>query len=798
MSKLPDAEPDQGLVESGDTITADTASPHDEEATGFDPPLHTVDHGGDTVDSALAGSPTLRDGVSPDTSAASDDTSLGETRRSSAISTVELVGRQVVADTVKTLPAIGDQAVDVSRKTVARTHDRDEGGEAFGAQSHTGDHEEASDEAGDGQGEPPDDIGDTAAEQGDDDPKILRLILMSRAQTRAAEIIDSLPPDTEHAPTIANGTVNLAIAAGVSRDPNTGANRYNDDILAEARTSVTALSDRMMAHGRSALRWQTDLHAEDSLDEETAEEMQFQISMFASARQEINSQAIPRILTAEAAAGSELAEGLLRSSVQDGRDRIEAKKTADPDYIVRPTGDRLSEERYEDFAEVHGVIKTAEALDIPVPVHVLAPEEPGDPQDFEVKLLLLEHDHRLAQPPPGRFFGDLDANARVHEGVADIMHSIEWDRDDQPTTRQLIATFPRLHDVIHETETKKLLTDHYLTQVWQDFDRIPMDVATYADIVDAACAVFDDPSMFDDPADGAAILDHFGSLINDAADQLRQAAEDTQDTELEMHVKAQIARNGAEWHARLSTFGTPPDETPVATAARVREDMERTSMDRRASDEMNMIYARELVKGGNPQAARALIELHTSDPDAIAEALTECLQVAAAPDPLFGRQPDRVEALRPGTLAMESAPDIAVMFEAAQAVTSDDITRIEVATRDIAQSVAEDVYALEVTDAKFIWVNTLLERADELSPAAGLQLRREVLPLLQASPTAGIYSAELLPIYRDLIRSGTAEDFQAIRKAMSRIGAQEDTIDQGLNTWAPLARMLARPPLQRR
>lgn len=190
--------------------------------------------------------------------------------------------------------------------------------------------------------------------------------------------------------------------------------------------------------------------------------------------------------------------------------------------------------------------------------------------------------------------------------------------------------------------------------------------------------------------------------------------------------------------------------------------------------------------------------MFTRDENVIADALAECLQVAVQPDPIFGEyHPERVEAFEPHPSMVRDLPDVGLVYNAAAAITHDDVERIGRATRDMVGSLDAPGSSAENRHMKFHWIDALLTRADTLDPVRGIALRRAVLPELQATAAANLHPHDVLRIYQTLIRNGQTEDYQAMRNAMNRISAHEqETDDQGLNTWGPLARLFARPPVR--
>lgn len=651
-----------------------------------------------------------------------------------------------------------------------------------------------------GDGEPPE-RGDMMGELGDDeDPESIRRELEMRAVQESSLIIQSLPIDLEHATTIANGQADIALAVGVRRDPESGTNIYDRELLAQARTTLTGLAARMGAEQvatRQSIRPLEEAEPED-LDTDRIEELKEIASDYGIARSDIETGALTRIMTAETLAGSEVAERLLAERVMEDRDHVAAYRGIVPDTIIRPKGDGPEYENSVDYANTFCITKAAEQLGEPVPTRVLEPEESGEELEYEVRLLLLEHDFRLSQPTLDAAEGDPQAAWRATAGVQAILNSLEADSVEQPDASQLIGTFPRLLAMAGPGDTKQRLTTQYLDKVEAHSADRPLDAQAYADIVKAGCDVYDDPSIFNDPQVSGQVIARLNTIISNLDSRFRlEAEEHGDDPLLRSTLIDQTIHFGAEWKARMSTLQVTGEDS-AQTVARISEEITPANLSPRTIDAVNLIYARELTKAGETPTARVLIEMFTRDETMIADSLAECLQVAVKPDPIFGEyHPERVEAFEPHPAMVRDLPDVGLVYNAALAITRQSVAQIGQATRDIVGSLDAPANSTENTQMKFRWIDALLTRADELDPARGMALRRAVLPEIQATAAANLNPHDVLRIYQTLARSGQVEDYRAMRNAMDRISPHEQvTNDQGLNTWGPLARLFARPPIR--
>ncbi len=776
MSKSMDSGPDITTELPADTGGPDSYTPDDAQSAAIDTSLRTPEIAGERESDALASDP-----------ASPRRAELNESSR-----TTRAIG---------TLPVAGEIAI--TPIGASSRHGKDNGGEASGTGTPDG-HEDNQrrDNVDDHSGEPPE-HGDTSGElAGDEDPEAIRQELEMRAVQRSSQIIRSMPIDVAHATTIANGQADIAIAVGVRRDPATGNNTYDTELLAQVRASLVELADRMGAEQSTTRQMASSLReaAPEDRDTDRIDELQIEAAQHGLARSEIETGALTRIMTAETIAGSTVAERMLAERIMEDRDHVSAYRSIIPDTIIRPKGDGKEHERSIDYANTYCITKAAEELGEPMPEQVLAPEDPEDTLEYEARLLLLEHDWRLGQTAPGATSGNQQASERATNGVTDILTALEADSDEQPNASQLIGTFPRLLAMAGPGDTKQRLTTQYLDKVEPRLAGRHMDSEMYADLVKAGCVVYDNPSIFNDPQASSQVVSRFSALISDAGTKLRLEAEEHGDDPLLRNALIdQAIRYGAEWNARMSTLQAPGEDS-AETVTRISTEITPANLSPRSIDEVNLIYARELSKAGETPTARVLIEMFMRDETMIADALAECLQVATVPDPIFGQyHPDRVEAFQPHPSMVRDLPDVGLVYNAAAAITHDDITRVDQATRDIVSSLDSIASTAENTEMKFQWIDTLLSRADALDAAGGLALRRAVLPEIQATAAANLNPHNALRIYQTLMRSGQIEDYRAMRAAMNRIGTHEQaTNDQGLKTWGPLARMLARPPIRGR
>lgn len=764
MSKAADFGPDihkESPDTAGDPVPV---VPEDAQAAALEPAIHRTEIT-----------------TEPDTEALADHPASSHTTRA--------LGRQPVAEELEM----------TSVRTNARTGDTTDGEDGgIAADSDTDDRSQDNSPHQAGDGDPPE-RGDTHGEVSDDEtPETIRRELEMRAVQESSRLIRTLPIDVEHATTIANGQADIAIAVGVRRDPETGNNVYDRDLLAQARTTLTGLADRMGSEQQATKQQIAPLQAgaEEDRDTDRIEELHIEAARYGIARSDIETGALTRMITAETLAGSEVAERLLAERVMEDRDHVSAYRGIAPNTIIRPKGDGASYEQSVDYANTFCITKAAEQIGEPVPAQVLEPEEPGEPLEYEVKFLLIEHDFRLGQPEPGATEGDNRANRRAADGVRDILTSLEADTDAQPDASQLIGTFPRLLAMAGPGDVKQRLTTQYLDRLEAMVADRPLDAEALGDIVKAGCNVYDDPSIFNDPQVSSQVVSRFNNLIRNLDTKLRLAAEEHSDDPLLRNALVdRTVRQGAEWKARMSTLQLH-GESSAQTVVRISEEINPTSLSPRSIDEINLIYARELSKAGETATARILIEMFTRDETMIADAFTECLQVAIKPDPIFGEHhPELVEAFEPLPPMVHDLPDVGLVYDAALAITHESVAEIGQATRNIVGSLDAPTSSAENTRMKFQWIDALLTRADTLDPTRGMVLRRAVLPDIQATAAANLNPHAVHRIYQTLVHNGQTEDYRAMRLAMNRIGTHEqETNDRGLNTWGPLARLFARAP----
>lgn len=767
MSNAPDSRPDI-RPESPDT-TGDPlpTSPDDSQAAALEPDIRQVDAPQEPAPDALAEHPA------------------------SAQTTREL-GSASVAGELEIAP-IGTTA-----RHGGKRNGKDGGTASDDGNADEGNQERAPDHRGDG--EPPE-HGDTRGELGDDDdPETIRRELEMRAVQESSRIIQALPIDVEHATTIANGQADIAIAVGIRRDSETGNNVYDSELLAHTRTTLTGLAARMGAEQQAIRQQIAPLQEgpEENRDTDQIDDLRIEASHYGMARSDIETGALTRIMTAETLAGSEVAERLLAERVMEDRDHVAAYRGIVPDTIVRPKGEGPAYEQSVDYANTFCITKAAEQLGEPIPSQVLEPEEPGDAPEYEVRLLLLEHDYRLGQSVPGATDGDPQAEWRAAAGVQAILNSLEADSSEQPDASQLIGTFPRLLTMAGPGDAKQRITTQYLDKVEAHIAGRTLDAQAYADIVKAGCDVYDDPSIFNDPRVSGQVVARFNGIISNLDSKFRlEAEEHGVDPLMRSALIDQTIHIGAEWHARMSTLRVSDEDSPQ-TVTRISEEITPANLSPRTMDAINLIYARELTKTGETPTARVLIEMFTRDETMIADSLAECLQVAVKPDPIFGEyHPELVEAFEPHPSMVRDLPDVGLVYNAALAITRQSVAHIGQAAREIVGSLDAPASSAENTQMKLQWINALLTRADELDPARGMVLRRAVLPDIQATAAANLNPHAVHRIYQTLARSGQAEDWRAMRNAVNRIDPHEgETNDLGLNTWGPLARLFARPPVR--